>query len=161
MTAQALTFGNDAISFPTAELTINFQSGSDFSVAADAFSNGTIKSAAGGQFMGEYWASAITAATLDGGSTGPRYVTIGGNMGPNDNTDPNYQAGVFGFDAVLPVLVGVHNAGNWLDSKSFGPSYVKPGQEVLYGLFSTLIGGFGTDSIPVTGLGVSGVLWQV
>jgi hypothetical protein len=156
--------GNSA-KMQEADIAIASQSGSDFSVGTDALTeSGCILSVAGGTFQFAFYVGTPSDATLDGSSAVQRWLQAFASPGPTDNADPNYPigaGGAAGLDDLVPVLVTESPAFVAALTHASTPAYVRPGKLVLCNIGATLIGGVGSDSIPLDNVLGTAYIWQI
>jgi hypothetical protein len=140
--------------FLQADITIDAQSGSDFSVGTDGVA-ATILSASGGRFYYNMNLADPDATALDGSSTVQRYAFVGANGGSSG------QAGFYsndGLDIFAPVIPG-STSYELQTSATAQIVYVPPGGIIVHSIFEKLVGAHGTDSIDISS-GMAMTIWQ-
>lgn len=153
-TPAPLTPGAATYHYAEEDLSIQGQSGTDFSIGTHQ-THGAVFSASGGVFQVCPIANCAPNATLDGGSTTQRWLSAFGLAGPS-RVGPGGLANGTGFDALWPVLVGGDPSVTFVS----GPGYVQPGEPTLCNFAIELVGGSGTDSVPLDQAVFSAVIWQ-
>lgn len=151
----ALNTGNGWFyNFQSADITIDDQSGSDFSIGPDGVDGGTVLSIRGGVFTFAPLISGFNiGVTLDGSSARLRTLQFGAVTG--DPLGPPNPANGLGLDVYIPVYSDTTlMPGNCVQSS---PGIGVPGGVALTNLFFYM-SGIGTDEIAVPLNGFAGGL---
>jgi hypothetical protein len=86
-------------------------------------------------------------------------VAVAAILGPTTISDPLING--VGLDALMPIFVGVPSGGEATITQVSTIAYVPPGEATLQNIGIWLIGGFGTDSVPLDNVLDQAFVWQV
>lgn len=152
--APTLNVSNPIYTVTAADLAIDSQSGTDFSVGEEN-SSGAILSAAGGWFQACAYVSPPGGVTLDGGSTAQRWMEWAYITGEFGDAFPST-----GSDAFVPVNAAPN--GDLAITVPSMPGHASPGRAAAFHFQLEFVYATGTDAItdPFTNFGRF-IIWQV